>query len=60
MRTFSCKAIPVSEARREGLRASEESTAALVEKAGLAGANILCLFIPLGVDFEELPALELS
>ena len=27
--------------------------AALPEKAGLAGANILCLFIRLGVDLEK-------
>lgn len=52
--------IPVSEARREGLRAAEEAMAAFPEKAGLAGANILCFVIRLGVDLEELPAFELS
>ena len=47
--------LPVSDARREGLRTAEESTAALLEKAGLAGANIWWSFIRLGVDIEELP-----
>jgi hypothetical protein len=49
--------IPVSDAQRDGLRAAEEDTAALLEKAGLAGAKILCLLMRLGVpvDFEELP-----
>ena len=47
-------AIPVSEARRDCLRGAEESTAALLEKAGLAGAKILFLFIRLGIDIEEL------
>jgi hypothetical protein len=34
----------------------------LLEKAGLAGANILCLLMRLGVvvDFEELPPLVSS
>lgn len=56
------KPIPVSKARRDGLRGAEEDVAALLEKAGLAGANILCFFIPLGVDsdLEELPAFALS
>ena len=56
------KAIPVSDARRDGLWAAEEGAPALLEKAGLAGANILCLFVPfkLGVKFEEGPALALS
>jgi hypothetical protein len=55
-------AIPVSDARRDGLRTAEEDTAALLEKAGLAGANILCLLMRLGVvvDFEELPPLVSS
>ena len=53
-------AIPVSDARRDGLRAAEEGTAALLENAGLAGANIRCLFILLGVDFEERSSLALS
>lgn len=53
-------AIPVSEARRDGLRAVEETTPALLENAGLAGANSLCLFTALGVDFEEEPALAFS
>jgi hypothetical protein len=44
--------IPVSDARRDALRTAEESTPALLEKAGLAGANIFLLFIPFGVDFE--------
>lgn len=35
-------------------------TAALLEKAGLAGANILCWFLRLGVDMEELLAFDLS
>ena len=47
--------IPVSDARRDGLQVAEESAATLLEKAGLAGANILFLFTPLlGVDLEEL------
>ena len=54
------KTIPVSEARRDALRGAEEGIAALLEKAGLAGAKILYLFIPFGVDLEELPALALS
>ena len=55
-------AIPASDARRDGLRTAEENTAALLEKAGLAGANILCLLMRLGVvvDFKELPPLVLS
>lgn len=53
-------AIPVSEARRDGLRAVEETMPALLEKAGLAGAKILCLFTALGVYFEEELALALS
>lgn len=52
--------VPVSDARRDGLRAAEESTAAFLEKAGLAGAKILCLFLLLGVDLEEEPALAIS
>jgi hypothetical protein len=45
----------VSDARRDGLRAAEESAATFPEKAGLAGANILCLFIfGVSVDLEEL------
>jgi hypothetical protein len=54
--------IPVSDARRDGLRAAEEDTAALLEKAGLAGAKILCLLMRLGVpvDFEELPPSPLA
>jgi hypothetical protein len=45
----------VSDARRDGLRPDEENAATFPEKAGLAGANILCRFI-LGVpvDLEEL------
>ena len=50
----------VSETQREGLWAAEESMPALLEKAGLAGAKFLLLFICLGVDFEEEPALVLS
>jgi len=55
------KILPVSDARSDVLRALEESPAALLEKAGLGGANILNLFIPLGlgVDLEE-PAFALS
>ena len=53
-------AIPVSEARRDCLHGAEESTAALLEKAGLAGAKILFLFICLGVDIKELPAFATS
>lgn len=52
----------MSEARRDGLRADEESAATFPEKAGLAGANILCLFIlgvPEDFDWEE-PAFALS
>jgi hypothetical protein len=52
--------IPVSFALRTALRGTEESTPAVLEKAGLAGAKILCLSIPLGVDLDELLALELS
>jgi hypothetical protein len=52
--------IPVSDTRSDALRALEESTPALLEKAGLAGAKIFLLFIPLGVDFDELPAIALS
>lgn len=51
--------IPVSDARRDGLRTAEEAIAALLEKAGLAGAKILCFFITIGVVFEE-PALAVS
>lgn len=40
--------IPVSNAQRDTLCA-----------AGLAGAKILFLFIPLGVDLEELPGFPL-
>ena len=50
--------IPVSKARREVLRIVEDTTV-LPEKAGLAGANILCFIAALGVDFED-PALALS
>jgi hypothetical protein len=50
-------AIPVSDARRDALRTAVDDTAALLEKAGLAGANMLCLFKRMGVDFEELSAL---
>lgn len=49
----------MSEARREVLRATDEDMATLLEKAGLAGANILCLIVALGVGLEE-PALALS
>jgi hypothetical protein len=52
-------AIPVSNARRDTLRAADEGTPALLENAGLAGAKILFLFIPLGVDLEELPGFPL-
>jgi hypothetical protein len=45
----------VSDARRDGLRPEEENAAAFPEKAGLAGANILCLLIfGVLVDLEEL------
>jgi hypothetical protein len=46
--------IPVSDARRDGLRPADEYAETLLEKAGLVGANILCLFIVVLVDFEEL------
>lgn len=48
--------IPVSDARRDVLRAAEEAVATLPDKAGLGGANILFLFTPLllGVALEEL------
>jgi len=52
--------IPVSDAQRDGLRAAEESDPALLDKAGLAGANILFLFIRLGVDLEELAFVAFS
>ena len=52
--------IPVSDALRDGLRMAVEEMAALLLKAGLAGAKILCLFVRLGVDFEEVPAFALS
>lgn len=48
----------MSKARREVLRIVEDTTV-LPEKAGLAGANILCFIAALGVDFED-PALALS
>ena len=51
--------VPVSDAWRDGLRAAKESTAAFLEKARLAGAKILCLFLLIEVDFKEEPALEL-
>ena len=35
----------MSDAQRDGLRPEEENAAAFPEKAGLAGANILCLLI---------------
>ena len=55
MMTFTIS-IPVSDARRDALRVAEESMPGLLEKAGLAGANIFLLFIPLAVFFEEPPA----
>ena len=51
--------IPVSDARRDALRGVKGSTPALLEKAGLAGAKIFLLLLPLGVDFEELPNFKL-
>ena len=48
--------IPVSDAQRNALRVAEESMPGLLEKAGLAGANIFLLLIPLAVFFEEPPA----
>ena len=45
----------MSDARRDGLHPYEESAAAFPEKAGLAGANILCLLIfGVLVELEEL------
>ena len=62
-KSFRRLPIPVSDARRDDLRAVEEDVAARLEKAGLAGANILCLkfFTRLeGVGFEGLLIFALS